>query len=178
VGLAAFDATVDVEAGNAVSLDWSVPAATSGYRYVVQQRTTGGFTSITSTTDRAATVTDLQPGAYDFRIRMEDDQGNAFSSEIVSIDIGFEGAAVLGAPYPNPFTEQAVVPVTLAEEEFVTVRVYNAGGRLVQLFGQRLRRRVPSFIAIAPDDTWTSGAYFVQVEGDDFRVNRRIVFVR
>ena len=178
VGLTAFDAAIDAEAGNAVQLDWSVPAATDGYRYVVQQRTSGGFTPVATTTERAATVTDLQPGAYDFRIRMEDEQGNAFSSEAVSVDVGFEGAAVLGAPYPNPFTDQALVPITLAEEEFVTVRVYNAEGRLVSLFGQQIEGRVPSLIAITPDDAWTSGAYFVQVEGDDFTVNRRVVLVR
>jgi hypothetical protein len=109
---------------------------------------------------------------------MEDETGNAFSSEATSVNLGFEGGVALGAPYPNPFAEQAVVPITLREEEFVTVRVYTSGGRLVQLFGQRLRSNTPSVIAITPDPGWTSGAYFVQVEGDTFRVSRRIVLVR
>ena len=178
VGLTAFNATVDDEADKAVRLDWSVPVATSGYRYVVQQRTDGGFTPIASTTERAITVSDLQPGRYAFRIRMEDEAGNAFSSDATSVNLGFEGGVALGAPYPNPFTEQAVVPITLKQEEFVTVRVYTTGGRLVQLFGQRLQSNTPSVIAITPDPGWTSGAYFVQVEGDTFRVSRRIVLVR
>ncbi len=178
VGLTAFSAAIDGEASNAVRLEWTVPVATPGYRYVVQQRTDGGFTAIASTAERATTVADLQPGRYDFRIRMEDEMGNAFSSEPASVNIGFDGAAVLGAPYPNPFTEQAVVPITLEREEFVTVRVYNTAGRLVEFFGQQLRANTPSIITITPDPGWTSGAYFVQVEGDTFSVDRRIVLVR
>lgn len=178
VGLTSFEVTRAAATANAVTLNWTVPDATTGYRYEVQQRTTGGFSPVTTTTARSATIEDLQPGTHDFRIRMQAESGAAFSSAIRSINLTFEGGVAAGAPYPNPFREAAFLPVTLSDSEFVTVRVYNAHGRLVQLFGERLQEQVPSLITITPSADWASGVYFVQLEGDDFRVDRRIVLVR
>ena len=178
VGLTAFEAQVVDEEDAAVELTWNVPEATSGYQYIVQKRSGGAFTSVDTTTAQSYTIENLQPGAYDFRLVMEDQRGNSFSSDVISEQVAFEGAIAFGAPYPNPFANQVQFPVTLAEEEFVTVRVYNALGQLVKLRGKQLSANEASILAIEPDPSWASGVYFVQVVGENFTESRRAVLVR
>jgi hypothetical protein len=177
--LRSFSASFDAEEGDAVDLAWTVPEATTGYRYRVQQRSDGGFTTVLTTTDRAAIIDNLQPGAYDFRLIMEQTDGSgSFSSVVRSAEIPFEGDIAMGEPYPNPASSQINVPVTLASTQFVTVRVFNALGRLVKIRGQRLELDVPSTITIEPGDTWSSGIYFVRVDGEGFSATRQAVLVR
>jgi hypothetical protein len=179
VGLRSFSASFDEEEGDAVDLAWTVPEATAGYRYRVQRRSDGGFTTVLTTSDRAATIDNLQPGAYDFRLIMERTDGSgSFSSVVRSAEIPFEGDIAMGEPYPNPASGGINVSVTLASTQFVTIRVFNALGRLVKLRGRRLELDVPSTITIEPGDTWSSGVYFIRVEGDGFSETRQVVLVR
>jgi len=48
----------------------------------------------------------------------------------------------------------------------------------VKLRGRRLELDVPSTITIEPGDTWSSGVYFIRVEGDGFSETRQAVLVR
>ena len=179
VGLLSFTASFDEEAGDAVDLAWTVPPATSGYRYRVQRRSDGGFTTAVTTTERAATVDNLQPGEHDFRLVMERMDGSgAFSSVVQSAQVPFEGAIAMGEPYPNPASGRINVPVTLDAKQFVTIRVFDAMGRLVKIRGRQLDLNVPSTITIEPGDRWASGVYFIRVEGDTFSATRQVVLVR
>jgi hypothetical protein len=179
VGLASFTASLNAEEGDAVDLEWTVPPATSEYRYRVQRRSDGAFTTVLTTTEQSATVDNLQPGAHDFRLVMERvDGGGSFGSVVRSAQIPFEGDIAMGEPYPNPASGLINVPVTLDAKQFVTIRVFNSLGRLVKLRGENLDRNVPSTLTIEPGDTWASGVYFIRVEGDAFSETRQVVLVR
>jgi len=179
VGLQSFTASFDAEEGDAVDLVWTVPPATTGYRYLVQRRSDGSFTTTVATTERAATVDNLQPGEHDFRLVMERVDGSgAFSSVVRSAQIPFEGAIAMGEAYPNPASGLINVPVTLDAKQSVTIRVFDAMGRLVKIRGRQLDLNVPSTLTIEPGDTWASGVYFIRVEGDGFSETRQAVLVR
>jgi len=84
----------------------------------------------------------------------------------------------MGEPYPNPASGRINVPVTLDAKQFVTIRVFDAMGRLVKIRGRQLNLNVPSTITIEPGDAWASGVYFIRVEGDTFSATRQAVLVR
>ncbi|MEL7364165.1 MAG: T9SS type A sorting domain-containing protein, partial [Bacteroidota bacterium] len=68
---------------------------------------------------------------------------------------------VLGAAYPNPFVQQALVPLTLVEAADVTLAVYDALGRQVALLADGAHEAGAHTFALDAASL-ASGVYFVR----------------
>ena len=181
VDLLSLDAQVEDED---VSLSWEVPPASEEYTFDVQQRSGDrGFRTVNDEPieQTSFVIEDLRPGAYDFRLRMEDEEGNAFASQqVASSTVDQPDLLAIDEPYPNPFTDRVRFDVTAEEATLLNVRVYNAIGEIVKLRGVRLDAQVPRTITVEPQSNWSSGVYYVQFFDQDRRevTSRQAVFVR
>jgi subtilisin family serine protease len=177
VGLQTFSASITGEDEDDVQLEWSVPESTSGYNYTVQYRAQDAFQDAGTTTDRSFTVTGLQPGQYDFRLRMEDASGNVLFSEVLTEQVPLEGAVAITNTYPNPTAGPVNFTITTERQQVVEIRVYNTAGRLVQLEFRQLDELVPTPVTLDLSNQ-VSGKYFIQVFSDDFSESRSVVRIQ
>ena len=89
--------------------------------------------------------------------------------------------------YPNPFNPETWIPYVLAEDAYVTVRIYNLKGELIRTLEVGKRQRG---IYVSPERAvyWdgtdeagepvASGVYFYQLSAGDFRQTRRMVLMK
>ncbi len=88
----------------------------------------------------------------------------------------------LGQNYPNPFNPSTTIPFSLERESFVTIRIYDAAGRLTRtlLEGQRLMgsREVTWDGRDAAGRHVPSGVYFARLSSDELVLTRKLVLVK
>ena len=89
--------------------------------------------------------------------------------------------------YPNPFNPETWIPYALAEDAFVTVRIYNIKGELIRTLEVGKQQ---SGIYVSPERAvyWdgtdeagepvASGVYFYQLSAGGFRQTRRMLLLK
>ena len=90
-------------------------------------------------------------------------------------------AFALAAPAPNPATSRTLVRFTLPEAADVTLRVLDVGGRLVRCARVRASAGAQEWAWDTRDDLGrpvASGVYFVRLEANAARADRRVVVMR
>ena len=184
VELIAFEANVRE---SVIVLAWATASETDNAGFEVEQMDPGGtFHTIgfvdghgtTSLPREYAFNVDVSPGRHAFRLKQVDFDGTYEYSAIVEATVELPGTHVLGAVYPNPFHQQAIVELTVARRQQVRIDLFNALGRHVRVIhegpiGANVRR---SF-SIDGDDL-PAGSYFVSATGESFRESRSALFLR
>jgi len=89
--------------------------------------------------------------------------------------------------YPNPFNPETWIPFQLAQEENVTILIYNISGQLVRTLNLG-RRGAGLYLSRERAAYWdgrsemgeqtASGVYFYTIKVGDFRATRRMVIIR
>jgi len=145
----------------------------------VESKADGGTTTVG--TAYQYEVTDLAPGAHQFRLRQVDTDGTGHLSNATSVTVRMEEAVRLMAPAPNPVRSQAQVRFGVQKAGEATVNLYNVLGQevatvyegtptpgemqTVQLGASRLSEL-------------SSGVYFVRMEANGKTRTERMVVVR
>jgi hypothetical protein len=181
---------------NAV-LTWQTTAETDNAGFKVQhQRLPAGDTSATPSAsswkslgfvEGAGTTTAantyrfeaeaLDYGRHAFRLKQVDTDGSQAPTDPVEVQMRLEKAYAVEAPYPNPTTQQATLPVTVREKQQVTVEVYDLLGRRVRVaHRQNIQEQQTKRISL-PVRGLSSGSYFVRVRGEAFTTTRRLTIV-
>ena len=84
----------------------------------------------------------------------------------------------IGDPYPNPFSEQSQILLSVREEQTVAVELYDVLGRSMQtVFQGRLMPNRDHRIEISGHDL-TPGVYFVRITGENFSTTWKVTRVR
>jgi hypothetical protein len=187
IGFSGIERTVNEgDPTSSVQVDWSVPAPTSGYEYVVERSdgsgtTAGEFQRIASVgTSTSYEDTGLFPGSYTYRVRAVDANNNSLTSEETDARLSFEGSAFITGPNPNPLRSgmsQAELVISAQLPQEATIGVYNTLGQKVYEEQVSLRQSAAQRIQI-PADRLSSGVYFVRIEGEEFSVTRRMAVTR
>jgi hypothetical protein len=117
----------------------------------------------------------LEAGVYSFRLKQLDFTGSHAYSERVDVTIGVAGSHVLGRAYPNPFREQSSFSLTMEKDQDVQITVFDIVGRRVRTLhrGRLVSGSMHRFELDGRD--LTSGIYIVQVTGESFSDNLRVV---
>jgi hypothetical protein len=141
-----------------------------------------GFVDGAGTTTEAQSyryrVEGLEYGRHVFRLRQVDTDGSETRTDPVRIQRRLEAAYAVGAPYPNPTSRRATLPVTVREAQPVTIRIYDVLGRRVRsIQTDRLTEQDTRKVRITTEGL-SSGQYFVRVRGSDFAVTKRLTVVR
>jgi len=78
----------------------------------------------------------------------------------------------IGDPYPNPFSDQSQILLSIAKEQTVTVTLYDVLGRPIQtVFQGRLMPNRDHRMTIGGSGL-TPGVYFVRITGENFSTTR------
>jgi hypothetical protein len=144
--------------------------------------TTVGFVEGAGTTTKTQTYRyetgDLDYGRHVFRLEQVDIDGTKTPTEPVGVQMRLESSHAVEAPYPNPATQTAILPVTVREGQQVTVSIYDVLGRRVRVAHSReVPPQKTHRLSLRVRDL-TSGSYFVRVRGETFTVTRRLTIVR
>ena len=120
----------------------------------------------------------LSPGTYSFRLQQMDVDGSTTYSPEIEIEVVLETGYVLTSAYPNPFRDNATFSLAVASDQLVTVAVYDALGRQVELLhdGSMAANETKSFLISGAD--LPSGLYVVRATGERFVATRTASIVR
>jgi len=137
-------------AGGQVTLTWRTLSETNNYGFTVERSADGklfetlpnSFVAGHGTTNVPVgytfTDTDALPGTSYYRLRQTDLNGAIHWSDVVKVEI-LTGIVHRGPPtfalsrnYPNPFNPSTSIRMSLAEESFVTLRIYDVTGREIR----------------------------------------------
>lgn len=178
VELTSFDAVVN---GTDVVLTWTTASETNNAGFEVQHRTDTGFEKVSfvegvGTTTEAQNyrfrVTELSPGQHTFRLKQVDLDGSVEFGPTVDATVR---ARVVSNLRPNPTSGPARLDLSVQTPQTVTVEVYN-------LLGERVRTVFEGTVTPGQVREFTvdgsrlsSGAYFIQVVGEQFENTRKLV---
>ncbi len=91
-------------------------------------------------------------------------------------------ATVLGEMYPNPFNPSTTIPFTLVSQEGVSLRIYDASGKLVRtLVDEVMPAGVHQTVWDGRDNSGSraaTGVYFVRFATGDYLVTRKLVMIK
>lgn len=185
VELASFSAALD---GTTAYLQWETLSETDNAGFEVQHAAGGsnfearGFVEGNGTTDApqqySFRVDGLEPGTHQFRLKQTDFDGTSELSEARVVEVGLTEAVVLNAVAPNPVRGQSTIRFALEEAQPVTVSVYNVlGQRVKTLFDGTPSAGQLNELTIDAQ-SFSSGTYFVRVEGASIQKTQRVTVVR
>ena len=87
----------------------------------------------------------------------------------------------LRANAPNPFGQSTTIPYQLAEEEPVTIAIYDLLGRRVQTLVDRTQEAGVHQVEWRPgagENALASGVYFCRMRAGSYTETRKLVLVR
>jgi len=80
--------------------------------------------------------------------------------------------------YPNPFNPETKIKFALPEKSFVTMKVYNILGQLVEILIDNKRLDIGTHIVSFNGNRLSSGVYFYVIETERFRQTKRMVLLK
>jgi len=123
-------------------------------------------------------VEGLEPGRHVFRLKQIDFDGTFEYSSEVEVHLDVLERIYLSEVYPNPFNPQATLTLTLRQPQEITVRVYNAVGRLVQtLYRGQVKANEVKVIPFDAEGL-PSGLYFIRVLSPSFVMTRKALLTK
>jgi len=190
VELASFTAQTN---GRTAVLSWRTASETNNAGFRVERRTDdtepwarldfveskaeGGTTSKPLTYQFR--VDDLDLGDHAFRLVQVDVDGTATPSEIMEVSVGLDAVYAVSEAYPNPAVRgRATVEVAVQETQPVRAAVYDMLGRRVAVLHDGPLAAQKTHRLTLETSRWTSGTYFVRVNGAHFTAMRKVVVAR
>jgi hypothetical protein len=186
VELATFEAT---RSGQAVVLQWRTASETNNTGFEVQHKApSNGTWSTLSFVEGAGTTTapqdyryraeDLDYGDHEFRLAQIDRDGSVNRTKTVAVELSLDRPYVISKVYPNPVTQSGHLDLTVQESQKVVVRIYDLMGRdHGTLYDRTLPANQTTTVRLTPSRL-SSGQYFLRIQGDRFRVTRRMTVVK
>jgi hypothetical protein len=101
---------------------------------------------------------DLSPGKYHYRLKQIDFDGTFAYSDIVTVEVQ-PNSFLLSQNYPNPFNPKTIISFNLPDEGFLSLKIYNIQGELVETLSEEYRQAGLNNIEWNASG-FTSGVYF------------------
>jgi len=162
-----------------VELSWDVPVGTRDFAYHVERRTEtdGEFREVASVDQQQSTLPRQTPGTYAYRVSASDGDGDTVTGQqTADVNIDFDGAVYTLGPYPNPVRNTASFDLTAQTDQPVTIEVYDVTGKRIYRERRRVEAQAPERVTLRAR-TWSSGMYFLRVQGSDFTETRKVIVV-
>ena len=184
VELTSFGALLD---GDSVRLNWETASETNNAGFEVQQYIAGSFQPVgwvngAGTTVEARsyafTVNKVAHGSHRFRLKQVDFDGTFAFSSVSEVARPLEGRYEMETPYPNPFNPQATFNLTIANDQYVTVAVYDMQGRMVGLLHSGALSGQQAHQFTIDGSAWSSGNYVIRAVGESFNSSQLITLLK
>jgi len=193
---------IGIKEGNALkgSSFWIEPRLLDGKVEKVASVGIGGSNESAGTTGKMATVTfqlkgDVNRALESIHIenlKLSDSKASLIPVRIKSIDnlnqlIDPDLSFALGQNYPNPFNPETWIPYHVEENQSVTIRIYNAAGKLVRELDLGFKS-AGSYISRHKAAYWNgrnlygeevaSGIYFYEIEAGKFNATKKMIILK
>ena len=174
--------------GNNVKLNWSTVNEENNSGFDIERKSVAGeWTKIgnvagngTSTTGHNYSFEDrnIATGNYNYRLKQIDYNGNfeyfSLSNEVI---VGVPSKFELSQNYPNPFNPSTTINYQLANNSFVSLKIYDMSGKEVAALVNTMQTAgyySVNFNALS----LSSGMYFYTIKANDFVSTKRMMLVK
>jgi hypothetical protein len=174
--------------GSGVMLEWDTATETNNAGFEVQHQTDSGswstlsFVEGTGTTSSPQnytyTATELEYGTHQFRLVQVDQDGTRHEKSPVEIDLSLDSAYKISEVYPNPVRHTGTLDLVVREAQHVTVQMYDVLGRMQGTLLDRQLAASQSETLRLDTGSFSSGQYFLRIQGESFSVTRRLTIVK
>ena len=106
------------------------------------------------------------------------EQGNNYVSVGNENQKNIAGSFILNQNFPNPFNPRTTISYTLANESFVTLKIYDVLGREVETLIQNKKEEAGNHQVIFDAAGFASGTYFYRILTKDFSSAKKMLLVK
>ncbi len=173
--------------GNKVVLSWATSTEKNNYGFEVQRKNESSpWTSVsfvkgngTSAKTSYYSTDDILParGTYKYRLKQIDVDGS-YKYYYLNTEVVFNVPDVfqLSQNYPNPFNPLTVIRYSLAEECFVTMKIYNILGKEIASLVSGVQKAGSYEIKLnSKDYNLSSGVYFYALKAGEFSSTKKMI---
>ncbi len=174
---------------NSVHLYWKTATETNNYGFEIERKSSVAFPiqdwmkigfvngngNSNSYKEYSFLDANLPPSTYFYRLKQLDSDGTYSYSNIVSVLIDqIPNKFVLYQNYPNPFNPSTIINFTIAEESFVTLKIYNIiGTEILTAINEKLGSG--SYDFTFNGSGLPSGIYFYKIQAGNFTDTRKML---
>lgn len=175
--------------GGGLVVQWSTSSETNnaGFRLSLARGDEGfsdagrfvpGVGVSSTVTDYRETLTGLEPGRYQLRLRQIDTDGTESVIASTPAQVQVDGEVFVRPMQPHPVTQSSMMEMTVNESQHVRVTLFDVLGRRVgQLHDGIVRGNTP--LALELDGSGlAAGTYLVRITGERFARTERVVIAR
>jgi hypothetical protein len=185
VELTGFTSSVDEKS---VTLNWSTASEENNSGFQIERKQSNGvwnnigFVTGKGTTTETSkyffTDKNLSNGFYNYRLKQIDYDGSFKYYNLNSeVDINLVNTFELSQNFPNPFNPSTVINWQIANDGFVTLRVYDITGKEVALIVNNEMKAGKHSINFNAGNL-SSGTYFYELRSGDFKVIKKLLLMK
>jgi hypothetical protein len=173
---------------NNVILNWSTASEENNSSFQIERKQSNedwnyiGFVTGKGTTTETSkyffTDKNLSNGIYNYRLKQIDFDGSFKYYDLNSeVDINLVNTFELSQNFPNPFNPSTVINWQIANDGFVTLRVYDITGKEVALLVNNVMKAGKHSVNFDAANL-SSGTYFYELRSGDFNVIKKLLLMK
>jgi hypothetical protein len=120
---------------------------------------------------------EVENGTYSYRLKQIDFDGSYSYSKTVEVEVNHPYVFSLSQNYPNPFNPSTTVKYEIAQQGFVSLKVFDILGNEVAVLVKE--EKVPGNYSVEFNaSSITSGIYFYKLQVGDFVQTKKMILVK
>ncbi|MGE5807424.1 MAG: right-handed parallel beta-helix repeat-containing protein [Ignavibacteria bacterium] len=184
VELTAFSASVS---GELIVLNWTTATELNNYGFEIQKKFVNEFTTVGFVKGSGSSVEQHQyhfidkniaPGFNSYRLRQIDFNGSSSYSNEIRINFNGPYKFNLSQNYPNPFNPVTLISFSLAENEPVSLLIYNMlGEKAAVLIDNEMKE--PGYYKLNFNaENLSSGTYFYVLRQGEKMLSKKMILIK
>jgi sugar lactone lactonase YvrE len=172
---------------NSVKLLWSTVMEENNRGFSIERKSNGEYKEISFVNGNGSTKhainyfyedKNLQTGTFSYRLKQIDFNGNYKYYYLANeVTVGVPDKYSLSQNYPNPFNPVTSIEFELPQNSFVTLKVFDIGGREVSsIVNQSLTAGYYKYTFDA--SALSSGTYFLRMNAGSFSAMKKMILIK
>jgi len=159
-----------------IELEWKTATETNNRGFEIERSQSGNWEKIgfvsgrgNSTSSKVYKFVDgvVTSGKYSYRLKQIDFDGSSKYLKEIEVEVGALTDFSLSQNFPNPFNPSTEIEFNIPENNFVTLKVYNAlGSEVATLVNKRMN--AGSYKTTFDGNGLSSGVYFFRLQAGNF----------
>ena len=179
--------------GNRIVLEWTTSTEINNHLFEIYRRSTLGKTigewTILGFREGKGTTTEPQSYSYEddikgiiatsleYRLKQIDYNGNYNYSEIITLNNLAPNGFLLEQNYPNPFNPTTIIKYSIAEKQFVTLKVYDVlGTEIATLVNEE--KLSGTYEVKFSSSNLSAGVYYYTIVTDNFVQTKKMILLK
>ena len=177
---------------NDVTLNWTTATETNNSGFQIERRETKNERSeeweIISFVNGRGTTTEpqtysyqdenLSAGKYQYRLKQIDFDGTFEYSNTIEVEINPPAKFSLEQNYPNPFNPSTSIQYSIANRQFVSLKVFNSLGEEIETLVNKYQEAGVHSKLYIINSTLPSGVYYYQLKAGSFIKTKKMILLK